>query len=68
MCFRKLLSVTQRDNLQMLDSDRSLHNEKLFNYLTPHAMESYHIFLKFLGEQSGKEYARRTVLLKKVLG
>ena len=66
--FRKLLSVTQRQTLQMFDNDRYRHNEELFGYLTTHSLESYQIFLKFLGEQPGEEYALRTVLLKKVLG
>ena len=67
-CFKNLLSRTQWQALKRLNDDQYGHNEELFGYLTTHSRQSYQIFLKFLGEQSGEEYAWRTRLLKRVLG
>ena len=66
--FKTLLNTHQMESLKRINDDKFGHNETILGYLETHSWESYEIFVRFLTEQKGEEYAKRTQILKTAAG
>ena len=66
--FKTLLNKHQMDELKRINNDTVGHNETILEYLETHSWQSFEMFVDFLTEQKGEEYAKRVQILKRAAG